>query len=425
MRELFQFDCSDLDFGIYRIMNHKRGVVEKFITEDLPKAVYEEVGRAESENQSRVSKELAELAQQIEDVLGGDALDANGNLAQTYHDTPLGKNYQELKRKASDNRDSKILEVSVFNHLYAFFNRYYQDGDFISKRRYSKRHRYSIPYNGEEVYLYWANSDQYYIKTAEHFRDYTFTSNDVTVHFKLRAANVEQDNVRGDKRFFLPSVKEIACDEEDKQVIIPFEYRPLTKQEEISYGNRNQQDVIIDETAEEIPKWLKMDWAMVALMKERHQTSDGQSLSFLKYHFRQYTRRSTSDFFIHKNLKRFLSQELDFYLKSEVLNLEEMETAGEDCTENWFQILRVVKSVGGQIIDFLDQVEGFQKMLWEKRKFITETQYCITVGNVDKSFYHDIAVCEPQWREWKNLLNVDGEKSKLFELNKGDRKSVV
>lgn len=39
LRELFQFDCADLDFGIYRIMNHKRDVVERFIAEDLPKAV--------------------------------------------------------------------------------------------------------------------------------------------------------------------------------------------------------------------------------------------------------------------------------------------------------------------------------------------------------------------------------------------------
>ena len=36
LRELFQFDCADLDFGIYRIMNHKRDAVEKFISEQLP-----------------------------------------------------------------------------------------------------------------------------------------------------------------------------------------------------------------------------------------------------------------------------------------------------------------------------------------------------------------------------------------------------
>ena len=28
LRELFQFDCADLDFGIYRIMNYKRGMLD-------------------------------------------------------------------------------------------------------------------------------------------------------------------------------------------------------------------------------------------------------------------------------------------------------------------------------------------------------------------------------------------------------------
>ena len=39
LRELFQFDCADLDFGIYRIMNHKRDAIERFIRETLPKTV--------------------------------------------------------------------------------------------------------------------------------------------------------------------------------------------------------------------------------------------------------------------------------------------------------------------------------------------------------------------------------------------------
>ena len=62
----------------------------------------------------------------------------------------------------------EALEASIYSHLYAFCARYYQDGDFVSKRRYSKRERYAIPYNGEEVCLYWANHDQYYVKTGEH-----------------------------------------------------------------------------------------------------------------------------------------------------------------------------------------------------------------------------------------------------------------
>ena len=34
--------------------------------------------------------------------------------------------------------------------------------------------KYVIPYNGEEVLLYWANLDQYYVKTGEYFSDYRF-----------------------------------------------------------------------------------------------------------------------------------------------------------------------------------------------------------------------------------------------------------
>ncbi len=208
LRGLVQFDCTDLDFGIYRIMNYKRDVIENFITRDLPKAITDEVDRDALADQSQAAKELKEVAEQITQTLGKDALDADGNLAATYHGTPLGTKYLNLKAKAAGGLGREALETSIFNHLYTFFSRYYQDGDFISKRRYSKRQRYAIPYNGEEVYLYWANNDQYYVKTAEHFQDYTFTSRGVTVHFKLQAASVEQNNVKGNKRFFLPRVKE-------------------------------------------------------------------------------------------------------------------------------------------------------------------------------------------------------------------------
>lgn len=419
LRELFQFDCADLDFGIYRIMNHKRDVIEKFISKDLPKAITKELESGVLADQSEAAKELTEVADQITESLGKDALDADGNLAEAYHGTPLGKKYLDLKRKAAGGRGQEALEAVIFNHLYSFFSRYYQEGDFISKRRYSKRQKYAIPYNGEEVYLHWANHDQYYVKTAEHFNDYSFTSRGVTVHFKLKAADVEQNNVKGDKRFFVPRSKEIEWDEKANELVIPFEYRPLTEQEEITFGKKNQQDAIIAAAISDIPKQLKKeDKALLALTSERRKTADGERVSCLEHHLRQYTRRNTSDFFIHKDLKGFLSRELDFYLKNEVLNLDEMEVAGEDRAEGWFQIVRVIKSVGSHIIDFLDQIESFQKMLWEKRKFITETQYCITVGNIDEKFYSDIATCEEQWQEWKKLFHIDEKKDDLFTNGK-------
>ena len=415
LRELFQFDCADLDFGIYRIMNHKRDVIERFIVENLPNAVAEELDTGVAAEQAEADIKLREIRKQIGESFGHAAIDADGNLAEMFRNTPLGKSYLELMAKSAGGQGRDALEAAIFNHLYAFFSRYYQDGDFISKRRYSRRHRYAIPYNGEEVHLHWANSDQYYVKTGEHFQDYTFRSRGIAVHFKLRAAEVEKDNVKSDKRYFLPCSEAPAWDEEARRLDISFEFRPMTKQEEIIYGKRNQQEAIIDKTVVDIPKQLgKTPDAISALTGERRRNNDGRVISILEHHLRQYTRRNTSDFFIHKDLKGFLTRELDFYLKNEVLSLDEMEAAGEDRSEGWFQTMRTIRSIGAQIIDFLDQIENFQKMLWEKRKFVTETQYCITVKCIDEVFYKKIAVCEAQWEEWKELFHIEQVQSKLF-----------
>ncbi len=419
LRELFQFDCTDLDFGIYRIMNHKRDVIEQFIAEDLPNAIAGELDSGALIEQSRATEELKEVADQIRNDLDKDAIDADGNLVM-FQESEIGRKYLNLQSRAAGSRGRDALEVAIFNHLYAFFSRYYQEGDFISKRRYSKNQRYAIPYNGEEVYLYWANSDQYYVKTAEYFHDYTYKApNGITVHFKVHAANVEQDNVKGDKRFFLPYIEAITYDEKANRLEIPFEYRPLTTQEEITYGKRNQQETILTQALTEIPEKIKkMQEPLAVLRAEKSQNSDGEPITLLEHHLRQYTRRNTSDYFIHKDLKGFLSRELDFYLKNEVLSLDEMEAAGEDRAEGWFQMMRVIKSVGGRIIDFLNQIENFQKMLWEKRKFVTETQYCITIGNIDEDFHEDIAGCEAQWDEWKELFAIDKDQTDLFTLGK-------
>lgn len=420
LEELFQFNAADLDFGIYRIMNQKRGVIERFIMEDLPRSISQELAQGALVGQTQAAKEL-EAAKKKVLAINDDAIDAAGNLVN-YHDTKPGKEYLAALEKAKSAKGHEALEAAIYNHLYAFFSRYYQDGDFISKRRYSKRERYAIPYNGEEVTLYWANHDQYYIKTGEYFTDYTWKApNGVTVHFKLTAADVEQNNVKGDKRFFLPRMDEIAWDESAKNLTIPFEFRPLNGQEAITYSGKNQQETIIAKAVDNIPKQRlvkTVPLALAALEAEKRRTADGESVTQLEHHLRQYTRRNTSDFFIHKDLKGFLSRELDFYLKNEVLNLEEMEAAGVGLSEGWFQMMRLIKKVGGHIIEFLAQIEDFQKMLWEKRKFITETHYCITVGNIAEAFYPAIAARDVQWDEWKELYQIDEKQAGLFTAGK-------
>ena len=82
--------------------------------------------------------------------------------------------------------------------------------------------------------------------------------------------------------------------------------------------------------------------ALAALSEVKRSAEDNRSVTALEHHLRRYTRRNTSDFFIHKDLNDFFP-ELDFYLKNEVLNLETMETAGEQLAEGWFQMMRIIK----------------------------------------------------------------------------------
>ena len=410
LRKLFQFDCADLDFGIYRIMNHKRDAVEKFICEKLPESIAGDLETGAAAQQVQAAERLDKARQDIEESLGPEAIGHDGELDPAFHSRPIGQKYLEAKSAAEGARGRSDVETSIYNHLYTFFSRYYQDGDFISKRRYSRNQRYAIPYNGEEVYLHWANSDQYYVKTAEHFHNYDWNApNGVAVRFRLAVADVEQNNVRGDRRFFLPRVEATEWDSDSRSVTIPFEYRPLTTSEKTRYGRQKQQDKIIDAAVGEIPKRLNdAPDALVAVEWKRGRDKDDQRVTHFKYHLRQYTVKNESDFFIHKDLSGFLSRELDFYLKNEVLNLDGMEAAGENMAEGWFQQIRLIKSVGNQIIEFLAQIENFQKMLWEKRKFVTETHYCVTLVNIPSEFYPDISANDAQWDEWLDLFDVDG-----------------
>ena len=436
LKKLFQFDNAELDFGIYRIMNHKRAVIERFIETDLIKGLDEELKRGAHAEEADLARQLAEASAKIRENYGDDALDAEGNLLKG-QDLQLGKDYLALRARAGAARPSPELEAEIFNHLYAFFSRYYDDGDFMSLRRYSKREKYAIPYNGEEVHLHWANADQYYIKTGENFTDYSYKHGGWTVHFKLRNADVEQNNVKGAKRFFIPRAADVSLDEKNSTLTIPFEFRPLNASEEISYGKGNgaqengngkvktkkkkgQEGILADAITAIQNAAKKNADALAALLHEKRKDADGNSVTLLDHHLRAYTRSNTTDFFIHKDLKGFLSRELDFYLKNEVLNLDELEAGGTARTESWFQTLRAIKAIGHQIIAFVAQIEHFQKRLFEKKKFITEVQYCVTLDRVPEELYPEIAKNKPQIAEWKRLFHIHEIRRDLTQIGFSD-----
>lgn len=123
LRELFQFESADLAFGIYRIMNHKRTEIRRFIDESLPRMVEEALQGGAVARQTARAEGLRQTTDRIRENFGEYATDSKGELNEAYHETPLGKQYLQQRSDAGGTVDLEDLKATIFNHVYTFFNR--------------------------------------------------------------------------------------------------------------------------------------------------------------------------------------------------------------------------------------------------------------------------------------------------------------
>ena len=125
----------------------------------------------------------------------------------------------------------------------------------------------------------------------------------------------------------------------------------------------------------------------------------------------RFMARNQSDFFIHKRLKEALTEDLDIFIKTEVLDVDQLlagATQQTDLPKRAMKVARIVREIGGHIIDFLAALEDFQKALWEKKKLVFETRYVITLDRLERYCPEWLAknidtIVKKQRKEWKEL----------------------
>ena len=434
LSELFQLDQPDLDFGFYRIMHAKAQEVQDFIGTDLLKIVADAFGDVDEARK-------AELKEKIEKEIAA---------AKEYGvaDPENSPKVKEAQAAYDAVKDTASAEADVYDHLYRFFERYYDDGDFISRRYYTretsgKAAPFAVPYNGEEVKLHWANADQYYIKSTEYFSNFTFDlrqaqeiralrqqnqigillgaedDSPIKVHFRVvEATEGEHGNVKAseaNKRFFILHAENPVALTETGELVVNFEYRPdseKTGQENTWRNKRNAEAVeTILERLENMAaaggEHEKQVAEYLRLFKVPAPTNSDKKRPVLAKYVNQYTARNTMDYFIHKDLGGFLRRELDFYIKNEVMRLDDIENAEAPAVESYLAKIKVLRKIAGKLIDFLAQLEDFQKKLWLKKKFIIETNYCITLDRVPEELFAEVAACDAQCEEWIRLFAID------------------
>lgn len=415
LRELFQLDQPDLDFGFYRVMHAKSREIADYLDTRFPKAI--ENAFAGSSHADIAAKEAAYL-NAIEQAKSFGAADPEAT-------EPVKK----AKASWNEAKSSAAGEADIYDHLYHFFERYYDKGDFVSLRYLMretdrKAKPYAIPYSGEEVMLHWANADQYYIKTSENYSRFTFDlvqfaafakmsemermalaipETPMMVHFEIvEAEEGEHANVKEDKDRFFILHDEKPCEMKDDGLHIYFEHR---EDKEKSGQSGKWQDKRRDEALAKLKTALPDGECKRLLLTPLTRVRDGKKETYtpLGTYLRRYTARNSSDYFIHKDLGGFLRRELDFYIKNDLMILDDVAAATPESVAKWLGTLKVFRSIAQDIIAFLAQLEDFQKKLWLKKKFVVQCDWCITMDRVPEEFHAEILANKEQQAEWARL----------------------
>ncbi|NOU60578.1 DNA methyltransferase [Marinifilum caeruleilacunae] len=470
LKEMFQFNENDLDFGIYKIYNLKRKQIEAFIdgenVNDLKPTIEKILNKVKQENQKNDSLELCNFLKGLnQDKLLEDP-EANYQQLELFIGTEQNaekkaKHIETLNKLSKSEEISDALKDQIYNHILSFFQLYFSNGDFGYNDR--SRDIYKVPYeadyNGSDTMFHWKHKGSLYVKTGTSFNAIKFNLNGEKIEFRLET-NTESEN------------EEVARNNNKDSQLKHYRFDRIEKYDDVyqvifnlSDASSSKVDIFkaiyqeifpkisIDKylTYSEFNKKQQKDVTknvFVDLTKDFDKVQNGQikGLSALrqkkekvaksaKKNFEQGTKLydesenkfldetlaqlyaldqklnsfyigNDSDYFIHENLNKFLSNEKQRYVKNYIFDdLESIYKGKLDNTT--ILIANAFDQVSSRIIEFLSAIEDFQKHLFTKKKKVVESEYCITLDYVDEKHYLEILNNKAQLNEWKELFRLE------------------
>ena len=477
LRDMFHFAHNDLDFGIFRILKIKRDEVNQFIGEKLPSIVDEalkEVTNTLYENQLTKVKEfvaeeggrrqrewlenIKENSQQLIDFLQTE--DQEELIA------PLETTLDDLKAH---------LAFRVYNHVHSFFEGYYRDGDFGYNDRSTASYKVNYPdeadYNGADTLFHWKCRDSYYVKTATGFNSVAFEVEGKRIEYRLEgkaSSNIAQNNNRDDfKHYHFDRIQPPKPDDTEPtwRVILHLAETSTPKVEIYSemsaqiFSETDDVDIYLHESLKrgaELGKPIFKD-----LANTYDKVNDGrlQGIKALHINLESYAEKLAnhldfkalgknkaerqaklkispkvkrfftldknlntffvgmdSDYFIHKDLDRFLKTEQRRYIQNTILG--DLDTLLNLSPENpAFAIATAFYRVTDAVIVLLVTVETFQKQLFLMKKKVVRTDYLISVGKISEAtkdnpkqretFISQILRNDAQLADWRETFGID------------------
>jgi adenine-specific DNA-methyltransferase len=254
----------------------------------------------------------------------------------------------------------------LFDKLYDFFHRYFSpSGSIYFQHTPAHKNIYEKVYTDDrDVVLFWKTHMLYYVKT-----DRLFNSLEVEVDDR--------------KFFFDASTLEHKRANEKRELVYEFTVK-------------REDGVLVFATAySEKGRKTKLD----DIMRQLHKLGVEVKEEAVERAFRVFERQSEVDYFINKNAKAFLREQFDLWLYQYVFSGE------SEWTEPRIKQLQVLKDIALKVIDFISQFEDELVRIWNKPKFVLNSNYVITL---DRIAAKDTALVE-------RLLKHDGMKEQIQE----------
>ncbi len=256
----------------------------------------------------------------------------------------------------------------LFDKLYSFFSRYFtESGSIYFNSTPFHNNIYEKVYTDEkDVILFWKTQMLYYVKTDRIFRSLPVEFDGFKFYFDASKIEAKKANEKRSLVFELSKIRE------DGTIVFGVQYSER--------GAKTKQD--------EILKTIKRKG--IAITEEQ-----------LERALRVFEKQSEVDFFINKNAKAFLQEQ--FKLWSYQYFWEGAKEWGADRVNQ----LQILKDIAFKIIDFISQFEDELVKIWNKPKFVKNSNYVITLDRIaDKKLVEKIKKHKnypQQVKEWKEL----------------------
>lgn len=274
----------------------------------------------------------------------------------------------------------------LFDKLYSFFSRYFtESGSIYFNSTPFHNNVYEKVYTDEkDVILFWKTQMLYYVKTDRIFRSMPVEFDGFKFYFD---ASTIENKKANEKRSLIYELKEVKRDKTIVFNVIYSEKGRITKTEDI-LKEFKKRDIKIDEES-------------------------------LEKVFKVFEKQSEVDFFINKNAKAFLQEQFKLW------SYQYFWEGAKDWSAERVNELQILKDIAFKIIDFISQFEDELVKIWNKPKFVKNSNYVITIDRLAKQG-NGIKIIEKiithpnfneQVKEWKELGIIDDsfDKDNIFE----------